>query len=376
MPDSPHPLVHFAEDGDTSGFFPALAKYHDRTRYSMAFGTLKPTTPELADFMAKRGVPTFSCGARSRLTYGRTVLQLARKLRKDGCRIFHAHLFDPSVVGLTAAALARVPLRILTRHYSNYHTRINRPAHVALDRLCTRLSHRVIAVSQETADHLVQIEHAPRPKVVTIHNGIDFDRVRTSGEGVRERVRRELGLGETFVFLMAGRLHPEKGYEILFDALRELVWTPTPFVVLVAGRGNLMNHYQALAGRMGLSDCVRLLGFRQDLPDLMTAADVFVLPSIAESFGLVLAEALYLGRPVVATRTGGIPEIVDDGIDGTLVPPGDPNALAAALNAHLQGRVSLPGQGEAARRKVRERFDFRQMLKGYEAVYASHSPPE
>lgn len=367
-------LVHFAEDGDTSGFFPALAKYHDRSRYAMSFGTLKPMTPELSAFMATQGVPTYSCEARSRLVYGGAVLRLARKLRRDGCRIFHAHLFDPSLVGLTAATLARVPVRVLTRHYSNYHTRINRPVHVALDRLCTRMSHRVIAVSQETADHLVQVEHAPREKVVTIHNGIDFDRVRVSGDGVRERLRHELGVDGMFVFLMAGRLHPEKGYEVLFEALRLLRSHPRPFVVLAAGRGSLMDHYKALAARQEIADRVRFLGFRQDLPDLMTASDVFVLPSVAESFGLVLAEALYLGRPVVASRTGGIPEIVDDGVDGTLVPAGDAQALEAALRAHLDGRISLPGQGEAARLKVQERFDFRQMLTGYEAVYASLSP--
>lgn len=336
----------------------------------MTFATLKPMEPTLAAFMRAQGVDTFSCGARGRLSHGRALLSLVRRLRSQRCSVFHAHLFDPSVVGLTAARLASVPARILTRHYSNYHTRINRPLHVKLDQWCTACAHRVIAVSQETADHLVLVEGAPESKVTPIHNGIDFERVRATGTDSRERIRRELDLGETFTFLIAGRLHPEKGYEFLFEAVkrvRDIV--DRPFVLLVAGRGHLLDHYRRLAASLGIADIVRFLGFRKDLPDLMTACDVFVLPSVAESFGLVLAEALYLGAPVLASRVGGIPEIVDDGVDGRLVEPGNDRALAEGLEAFLRGSVSLTGRGEAAKLKVRARFDFELMLRKYEAVY-------
>ncbi len=363
-------LVHFAEDGDTSGYFPALAKYHDREKYQMTFATLKPMAPWLGAFMRERGVETFSTNAAGRLWYPLTILDLARRLRSSRCDVFHAHLFDPSVAGLTAARLAGVPARVLTRHYSNYHTRINRPLHVRLDQWCTALSHHVIAVSNETAEHLVQVEGAPRRKVSPIHNGLDFERVKASGPDARTRVRGELGLGEVFTFLMAGRLHPEKGYEHLFAAISRLKKrSDQSFVLLVAGRGPLLEHYEGLVRSLDIADRVRFLGFRNDLPDLMVASDLFVLPSVAESFGLVLAEALYLGSPVLATRVGGIPEIVDDGLDGRLVPPGDADALARAMESFLDGKIQLPGQGEAAARKVRERFNFETMLKAYEAVY-------
>lgn len=133
-------IVHFAEDGDTSGYFPAIAKYRNTERYNMVFATLKPMAPWLETFMRDRGVQTFSGNAGSRLGYPAVILRLARRLRQEQAEIFHAHLFDPSVVGLTAAALAGNGSRILTRHYSNYHTRINRPLHVKLDQWCTALS--------------------------------------------------------------------------------------------------------------------------------------------------------------------------------------------------------------------------------------------
>ena len=365
-----HRLVHFAEDGDTSGFFPALAKYHSRQKFEMTFATLKPMAPWLEAFMHERKVETFACGARGRLQYPLSLLGLIRHLRTSRCEIFHAHLFDPSVVGLTAARLVGTRARILTRHYSNYHTRINRPLHVELDRWCTLSAHRVIAVSNETADHLIRVEGAPVSKVTAIHNGIDFERVRVSGPDAGSNLRRELDLGETFTFLVAGRLHPEKGYEPLFQAVQRLKARATrPFVVLAAGRGPFLNRYQEQVASLGLGNQVRFLGFRSDLADLMVASNVFVLPSVAESFGLVLAEALYLGRPVLATRVGGIPEIVDDGRDGLLVPPGDPLALSHAMESFLRGEVELPGQGKAAIEKVRARFSFEEMMRKYEAVY-------
>ena len=363
-------VVHFAEDGDTSGYFPALAKYRNRDRYKMTFATLKPMAPWLETFMRDRDVATFSCNARSRLGYPAVILRLARRLREKQAEIFHAHLFDPSVVGLTAAALARVPNRILTRHYSNYHTRINRPLHVKLDQWCTMLSHHVIAVSNETAEHLIRVEGAPAARLTAIHNGIDFERVKASGPEARQRVRAELGLGDLFTFLIAGRLHPEKGYEHLFEAVRLLKdRAGRPFVLLIAGRGPFLEPYQQRVSALGIADHVRFLGFRDDLPDLMVGSDLFVLPSVAESFGLVLAEALYLGLPVVASRVGGIPEIVDDGVDGRLVAPGDAFELAATMGAFLSGQINLPGLGPVAVEKVRKRFDFEQMLRKYEAIY-------
>lgn len=368
--DNPLRIAHFAEDGDTSGYFPALAKYHDRARYLMSFGTLKAMTPALEAFMREREIDCFSCGATGRLTYAAAAVRLFRRLRSRPTTIFHAHLFDPSVVGLSVAKMAAVPARILTRHYSNYHTRINRPLHVQLDKWCTAAAHHVIAVSNETAEHLIRVERAPAAKVTAIHNGIDLERVRISGPNARARLRSDLGLGDDAVFLIAARLHPEKGYEHLFEAVRLLKnRADRPFVLLVAGRGPFLDHYQHLAASLQIGDRVRFLGFRNDLPDLMVASDVFVLPSVAESFGLVLAEALYLGTPVVASRVGGIPEIVDDGIDGCLVPPGDSQALSRIMEKFLHGTIRLPGLGETAVAKVRARFDFQQMLRKYEAVY-------
>lgn len=362
-------ILHFAEQADTSGFFAQLAKWHDPRRYSMTFGTLGRIDLALHQALLDRDVRCFSLDCSSRREYPKALVRLARTLRRDGVDVIHTHLFDPSVVGLSAALLAGTPARVMTRHYSDYHTRIDRPWHVRLDQLCTRLSHAVIAVSEHTAEHMIAREAAPRSKIHVVLNGIDFDRVQPQ-PGARERVRAELGAGDAVLILLMARLHPEKGQSYLFEAipvLRQRV--ARPFVVAVVGAGGFETAYRQQVHALSADDVVRFLGFRRDAADLMAAADVVALPSVAEAFGLVLAEALYLGKPVVASRVGGIPEIVTDGVDGLLVPPADSAALAEALARLIDDPLLRARLGGAGSERVRQSFSFENMMRRYERIY-------
>jgi glycosyltransferase involved in cell wall biosynthesis len=236
--------------------------------------------------------------------------------------------------------------------------------------MCTRLAHAVIAVSDHTARHLVEVEHAPPGKIRVILNGIDFDRVRAATPEARTRLRAEFAVEGGHLLLIAARLHPEKGYEYLFRALPRIRKNVKgPLRLLVAGSGPFEAAYRQQVAALGCEEIVHFLGFRNDVSDLMTAADLVLLPSVAEAFGLAAAEALYLGVPVVATRVGGIPEIVSDGIDGVLVPPADSGALADAIVELLSDeprRLKLAGAGRA---KVGERFRFEDMVRRYEELY-------
>jgi glycosyltransferase involved in cell wall biosynthesis len=204
-------ILHFAQDGDTSGFFPQLARWHDRERYRMVFATLKPMAPWLRNYMESQGVDCFSCDCRSRAEYPLGMLRLAKFLARERIDILHTHLFEPSVIGLLAGRLVGTPMRVMTRHYSDYHTRIHKKWHVRADQLCTRLCHGVIAVSEHTADHMVSEEDAPQEKLQVVLNGIDFDRVRVSGPDARERIRREFAAEEAFLLLIVARLAPGEG---------------------------------------------------------------------------------------------------------------------------------------------------------------------
>lgn len=363
-------ILHFAQDSDTSGFFPQLAKWHDRERYQMIFATLNPMADWLREYMLTQGVACFSCDCRQRLEYPLGLLKLAHYLRRENVDILHTHLFEPSVIGLLAGTLARTKMRIETRHYSDYHTRINKRWHVRLDQLCTRLSHGVIAVSQHTADHMISEEQAPPEKLHVVLNGIDFTRVKRSDTYDRRRVRQEFAAEETPLLLIAARLHPEKGYEYLFQAMTQLkLRCQGKIKLLVAGAGPFLPRYQELVRTLGCDDVVTFLGFRKDLPDLMSAVDLFVLPSVAEAFGLVLAEALYLGTPVVSTQVGGIPEIVADEVDGVLVPPANAQALADAISTLLNDPARRAQMSGTGCEKVLRKFRFDDMVQSYEAIY-------
>jgi glycosyltransferase involved in cell wall biosynthesis len=364
-------VLHFAEDADTSGLFPALAQWHDSGRYRMYFATLKPISPELRDCMTSNDVDVLSCGARTRAGFPFATLRLARFLRRECIDILHTHLFEPSVIGLQAGVLAHTPGRVMTRHYSDYHTRIDKRWHVRVDQMCTRMCHDVIAVSAHTARHLVEVEGAPPEKVHTIVNGFDATRIELPDPSERERLRQQLGAGDAHLLVVVGRLHPEKGYDHLFRALPKLrTRTHRPFILLVAGSGPFEEEFRRQVAALGCQREVSFLGFRQDAPTLMAAADVVVLPSVAEAFGIALAEALYIGTPVVATRVGGIPEIVDDGVDGVLVPPASSDALAYAIADLLDDPDRRGRMTGAGREKVLRRFSFELMVRQYEALYA------
>ena len=363
-------ILHFAQDSDTSGFFPQLAKWHDRQRFQMIFATLNPMADWLREDMLAQGVECFSCNCRRRFEYPLGLLKLANYLRRESVDILHTHLFEPSVIGLLAGALAGTKLRIVTRHYSDYHTRINKRWHVRLDQLCTRLSHGVIAVSQHTADHMISEEQAPPGKLHVVLNGIDFARVRLSENYERSKVRREFVDDATPLLLIAARLHPEKGYEYLFQAMTQLKQRFNGKIrLLVAGAGPMLSHYQEMVGALRCEDVVTFLGFREDLPDLVAAADLGGLPSVAEAGGLVIAEALYLRTPVVSTQVGGIPEIVEDGVDGVLVPPANKHALAEVITDLLKDPARREQMSGIRRDKVIAKFRFEEMVQSYEAIY-------
>jgi glycosyltransferase involved in cell wall biosynthesis len=336
----------------------------------MLFGTLKPIAPWLRSFMEGEGVSSMSCNARRRRAYPLAVLRLASYLRRKRVDILHTHLFEPSVVGLLAGALARTPTRVVTRHYSNYHTRIGKKWHVRADQLCNRISDAVIAVSQHTADHIVHEEGAPREKVKVVLNGIDFARLQLSAPDSVTRLRQEWSVEDGHVLVVPARLHPEKGHTYFFHALPLIRKRLTrPLIALIAGAGPFEVPYREEVRSLACDDIVKFLGFRRDLPDLLAAADLVVLPSVAEAFGLVLAEALYLGTPVVATKVGGVPEIVEDGVDGLLVPPGNSEALAEAIVDLLNNASNRSWLAGAGRERIRERFSFEHMARAYEETY-------
>jgi len=164
------------------------------------------------------------------------------------------------------------------------------------------------------------------------------------------------------------RLHEEKGHRFLFDAIPAVRAQAGPVTFLLAGDGPIRAELEADVQARGLTDCVRFLGRRSDMSELYSLSTLVTLPSLAESFGFAVLEAMSLGKPVVAADTGGMPELLRDGEAGLVVPQADGAALGAGIIRILRNPEEARRMGEAGRRRAQD-FTFERMIRGYEAVY-------
>ena len=289
------------------------------------------------------------------------VAALSRAFRRDAVDLVHLHTGRAAWLGGLAACRAGRPA-VATRRMDR---RVRRGPRTRL--LYGRLLSRVAAISPAVARCLEE-GGVDRGRIRTIPSAVDPGALAPRRE--RAAVRRELGLepGDPAVLCLAS-LVPRKGIDVLIEALARGRAALAEAVLLVAGDGPEAGPLAELARRRGVAARVRLLGPRADAPDLLSACDLFALPSRREGLGVAALEAMAAGRAVVASRVGGLAEAVVDGRTGRLVPPGDPAALAEALE-ELLGDDALRGRLAAAGpERVREGFLAEQMVASYEELY-------
>jgi len=286
-----------------------------------------------------------------------TLMRLARWLRRDRVQVIHTHLSTASLLGSWAARLAGIPA-VATVHGLNTRT-------------CFNWAHAIIAVSNAVKQHLVAQGMEP-DRITVVHNGVDLRALSRPEESGVVRERWGLPAGAP-VLITVGRLTARKGHRDLLEAVSELVSNPrwSELRLLIVGTGVLLRKLKEKAPRLGLAGRALFVGFQQDVVPFLQAADIFVLPSIQEGLSLSALEAMALGKPVVACRVGGTPEVVVDGETGLLVAPGRPAELAGALERLLADPDRARAMGERGRRRVKEAFDFEQMVSKIEDIYRS-----
>lgn len=358
-------VCHLIDFNRDTPYFRAIARHHDHERWPVRIGSLEGEG-ELQRAMRALDVPTFGLQARVGWAAPLSAWRLARLLRRERASVLHAHCFHPTLTGLLAARLAGVPF-VFTRHHSDHHLRLGRRGHTLVDAWCAKAAAQVIAVSEATRRILLETERVPPERVSVVWNGMESLAAPPADE-VRS-LRASLGIAEdAAVCVMPARLHEEKGHRVLLRAAAEVVRDVPELVVLCAGEGPHRAAFEREAADLGLASVVRFLGHRRDVPALMALSRVVVLPSLAESFGFAALEAMSLGRPVVASRAGGLPEVVADGETGLLVDVGDAAGLARALAALLRDPERASALGAAGRVRAGA-FSCDRMLRGYEAVY-------
>jgi glycosyltransferase involved in cell wall biosynthesis len=298
------------------------------------------------------------------------VLQFRRALRAERPAVFHAHLSWPLACkyGVLAAWLARVPAIVGTAQlYIDFYQVF---AGKYQQRLMMRSMRRVIAVSDEVRERYRVTLRVPPAKLVVVRNGIPTDRSIPQRDPA---LRTELVRGRPdFVVFTPARFHEQKGHIYLLEAAAQV---PDATFVL-AGDGELRPAMEQLARELGVMDRCVFLGHRSDVPELLAAADLFVLPSLFEGLPVSVLEAMAAERPVIATAVGGTDEVVVDGATGLLVPPRDAAALAAAVR-RLRADPALARQlAQRARARVEAEFSSAAAARGVMQVYEGFETPD
>lgn len=290
----------------------------------------------------------------------RLPFRLAQSVRAFRPHLIHTHCRrGADYWGAIVAALSGTPA-VVSR-------RVDNPEHVPLARPKYRCYDRVISISEGVRKVLLAAG-VPADKVVCVPSGIDTERYRSSCD--RQWFLREFGLEESHRVIAAiAQLIPRKGHRVLLEALPEVIREFPDLRVLLFGRGPLQGELEQLCHRYGLSPQVRFAGFRMDLDRVLPCLDLVVHAATLEGLGLSLLEAAATGIPIVATRVGGIPEIVQDGVTGLLVPPADPRSLAAATVRMLRQPELARTLGDAGRELVRRNFSVAKMVEGNLQIY-------
>ena len=301
----------------------------------------------------------------------RALLALYRLLRRGGFDIVQTHTSKAGFLGRTAARLARVPRILHTPHghvFHGYFGPAATRAFIALERWAARFTERIITLTDAEATQHLALGIGRPGQFVTIPSGVDLARVRRAA-AVARPLRAGLGLeADALLIGVASRLAPVKGLTHLVEAMPEILRRCPRAHLLIAGHGEERPALEAQAASLGVADRVRFLGFREDVEAVIAALDVFALPSLNEGMGRVLIAAMALGVPVVATRVGGVPDVVEDGRQGLLVPPADPAALAEAIAAILGDRMRAAAMGAMGRARA-ERFSLAVMLDRLAVLY-------
>jgi glycosyltransferase involved in cell wall biosynthesis len=316
----------------------------------------------LAAQFRERGFDPATFTLRSPIDIGcwRGLVSLLRAHRMD---VVHSHEFTMAVYGGLAANTLSLP-HVITMHGGRYYAeRWRRRAAIGWS---ARRSAALVGVSNATADDLRRTLPSSANRVSVVPNGIPF----VAGDRVAARRRLDLTDG-ALLMLAVGNLYPVKGHDVLVRAFAAIAGTPagSAWRLAIAGRGETEAPLRRLAAEVGVADRVQLLGLRSDVPDLLAAADLFVLPSRSEGLPLALVEAMGASLPIVASDVGGISEVVTRDVEALLVPPDDPECLAAALASLLGDASRRAALGRAARVRATSAHSVESMGDRYEGLY-------
>jgi glycosyltransferase involved in cell wall biosynthesis len=304
------------------------------------------------------------------------VFRLAGLIRRERPQILHTHTAKAGFVGRIAALLAgdaRPPIVVHTFHghvLRGYFNPFVTLGFRTLERWLASVTTKLIAVSPEVRDDLVRLHVAPQEKFAVVRLGIELEQRVGGGEDVRRETRRQLGVApDAFVVGWVGRMTAVKRTDDVLLAFRKLVDRDVDAWLCLVGDGPDREHLERRAHELGIARRCLFVGYQDDVAPYYEAIDALLLPSGNEGTPVSVIEALAAGRPAVATRVGGVPDVVRDGVDGFLVDVGDATSLAERLADLAREPARRAEMGRDGRERVLQRYAVDRLVDDVDALY-------
>lgn len=327
-----------------------------------------PALDEFADALQRAGIPVERVAEVDRRFDWKGMFQTWSRLRKLKPDLLHIHHVWPAADRYLSAIArtAGVPHIVITEHIMG---EAHSAGQKALKRNELKRADAVTAVTGAIVDTLVRDYGIERSLVRIVPNGADLPNTQAEDAAAGSWRAKYLVTPLKPLWVVVGRLEEQKGHDVLFDALAEVVKQGMDFTLIVAGDGSRRSWLEQQAVGRGLAPRVQFVGQVEEVGGLLAAADAVLLPSRWEGLPLVLLEAMARARPIVASAVGGVADALEDGVSGTLVPPGDASALAQALEQLHRRADKAQRMARVAAQRVRERYTWPAVVDEFEAVY-------
>lgn len=302
-----------------------------------------------------------------------TLLDLTAFFKRNFYHVVHTHNSKAGFLGRLAAKLAGVPVIVHTVHGFAFHDEEPMWRQVLfrnLERLGSRWCDKMIFISQPLIEWALKDHIVGEDKIEKIYSGIQLDQFCPVKSEEKNKIRKKWNLKQKdHVIGIVSKLWDGKGHGVLIEAFKLLKEKITDAKLVIVGEGHLYDELFRMVDTNGLRESVLFTGFQMDVSEIIATFDVAVLPSFFEGMGRVILEAMAMERPVVASRVGGIPDLIEQDLNGLLVRPGDVKELADALEKLLNDKRLARKMGREGRKRIKEQFSAHAMVQSIEKVY-------
>ena len=322
----------------------------------------------LGEELKEKGVSVTVLGRKPGIDWA-LIFNLRKLLRENEIDVIHAHQYTSFFYAVLARNFSRKPGLVFTEHGRFYPDRksIKR---VIFDPILSKFVSEIISISEATKEAMVKFDNFPEERIRVIYNGVMF---KTHNVDLIQK-RKELNVKpDDCILVTAARLDPIKNHDMLIRTMKRVAEIRPECKLVIAGDGS---EYDRLSGEIkanGLSGTVRLLGYRNDIAEILMVSDIFLLSSLTEGTSVTLLEAMHAGLPAVVTDVGGNPEVLKDGETGFIVDSDDDKAMAEKILLLYKDRELAKRLGNASRERVEKLFSFKNMMNKYEDIYLRHA---